>query len=222
MCADRRIVASSFVETPLDAGQESAAELNTEHADRRRAEADLELHASYESYDQFVRASTRAAIMLFVVQVIASLVIANLSGADLRLAKWRFVPYLAIVANEPTFIKTVTWSTVAAVALTCVMALWVLHTRRGDQPIVYGWGTGIVMSGFLVLFQFLRGWLQPPAANSWILAQAGAMVAASALLFVGLRPDSEDSVPNETGENDGSNADVPDDSIRVTVNRRNK
>ncbi|MEZ5342667.1 MAG: hypothetical protein R2706_14835 [Acidimicrobiales bacterium] len=140
------------------------------------------------SYDHFVGAAVKASVTIFASQIVASLVVANLSGARLTVAKWRLIPYLAIVADEATFVSTVTWSTLAAVIAACFMALWVQHTRSDEHAVVYGWATGILMAGLLVLFQVLRGWLGPPAVQGWILAQAAAVVAASTVLFIGLQP----------------------------------
>ncbi len=189
----------------LDTGVEHLPELDLENdvvdrVERRRTERWEAEEESVLFSNFFVSASIRAAVMLFVVQVIASLAVSNLAGAQLRFAKWKFIPYLAIAANEETFIKTVSWSTIAAVITTCAMALWVLNTRRDEPAMVYGWGTGIIMSAFLVFFQYLRGWIQPPGGDTWILLQAGGITAATALIFIGFRPDDEDSVPKETPE----------------------
>lgn len=196
-------------------------DLEAERVERRRAERWEAEEETIVFNNLFVAASTRAALMIFVVQVISSFAIANLAGSQLLIKKWKAIPYLAIVANETTFIKTVSWSTVAAVATTCFMALWVLNTRRDEPAIVYGWGTGIVMSAFLVFFQLLRGWIQPPAGDGWVLAQAAGIAAAAALIFIGFRPADEDSVPNEMPESHDTNLDLSGDTNGVTNNRRN-
>ncbi len=199
----------------IDLDNEVVDRVERRRTERWEVEEESILFSNY-----FVSASTRAAVMLFVVQVIASLAISNLAGAQLRVAKWRFIPYLAIAANEETFIKTVSWSTIAAVTATCAMALWVLNTRRDEPALVYGWGTGIIMSAFLVAFQFLRGWAQPPAGDGWILAQAGGITAAAALIFIGFRPNDEDSVPNKTPESHDKPHDSTGDPNGATTNWR--
>lgn len=149
-----------------------------------------------EDYTPLVRGVLRAATTLFLGQAIGSLVIANWLGGSLQIRFFlKFIPYVTILAPRITFVRIITWATVFAVVLTCAMVLIGLVRHRKEQQLLDGWSSGLLMSGLLVGFQYLRHLMDPPTIDGWVMAQTAAGVIAAAVIYLGFRPE-----PDRSGE----------------------
>lgn len=147
-----------------------------------------------EDYTPLVRGVLRAATTLFLGQALGSLVIANWLGGSLQIRFFlKFIPYVTILAPRITFVRVVTWATVFAVVLTCAMVLLGLVRHRKEQQLLDGWSSGLLMSGLLVGFQYLRHLMDTPTIDGWIMAQTAAGVIAAIVIYLGFRPEPDRS-----------------------------
>lgn len=149
-----------------------------------------------EDYTPMVRGVLRAATTLFLGQALGSLVIANWLGGSLQIRFFlKFIPYVTILAPRITFVRVITWATVFAVVLTCAMVLIGLVRHRKEQQLLDGWSAGLLMSGLLVGFQYIRHLMDTPTIDGWIMAQTAAGVIAATVIYLGFRPE-----PDRSGE----------------------
>ncbi len=147
-----------------------------------------------EDYTPMVRGVLRAATTLFLGQALGSLVIANWLGGSLQIRFFlKFIPYVTILAPRITFVRIVTWATVFAVVLTCAMVLLGLVRHRREQQLLDGWSAGLLMSGLLVGFQYIRHLMDTPTIDGWIMAQTAAGVIAATVIYLGFRPEPDRS-----------------------------
>lgn len=145
-----------------------------------------------EDYTPLVRGVLRAATTLFLSQALSAILIANYVGGQLQIRFYfKVVPYVAILASRDLFVAILTWSTTFAVTLTCLAVLSGLARHRDEQKLLDGWATGLFMSGLLLVMQYVRHVLDPPAIDGWILAQTAAGVVAASVIFLGFRPEVE-------------------------------
>ncbi len=142
-----------------------------------------------EDYTPLVRGVLRAASTLFLGQALSAIFISNFRGAELQIKfLWKFLPNVAILTDRASFVKIVTWSTSFACVITCAAVLAGLVRHRKERQLLDGWAMGLLMSGLLLLFQYVRHVLHPPVIDGWILAQTTAGVIAATVVFLGFRP----------------------------------
>ena len=110
-------------------------------------------------------------------------------------------PYLTIQTGRETYARIWMWSIVAGVLGGCGGALYSLWRHRTERSLVDGWGCGILMAIILLAIQAGQEFFYGPLINAWVLAQAGAGVLASGMIFLGLRPGVED--PATAGSSQG-------------------
>lgn len=145
-----------------------------------------------EDYTPLVRGVLRAATTLFLTQAFGAILIANYVGGQLQIRfHFKVVPYVAILASRDLFVSILTWSTTFAVTLTSLAVLIGLARLRNEQKLLDGWATGLFMCGLLLVMQYVRHVLDPPAIDGWILAQTAAGVVAVSVIFLGFRPEAD-------------------------------
>ena len=153
-----------------------------------------------EDYSDFMAGVFGTAIVMFVAQVLSSVMIANWFGATIQLAlAFGFVPFLQIEAGPSVFVDIATWSTVATVAVVSTRVMVVLAFRRSSPQMLDGRAMGLLMSGLLLFYQFLRHVMSDvPIVDTWVFAQAAAGVIAATVIYLGFRPDGAQSARAET------------------------
>lgn len=141
-------------------------------------------------YAPLIRGSLRVAVLMFLTQFLAAVIIANFLGGVIRFAFWfGFIPYLEIWTDRESYASIVTWSTAAAVASTCMGVVLALIRRRDEPLLLDGWGTGLPMLALLLLLQLVRERTYPvEVVDDWVIAQAAAVTIATTMIFVGFRP----------------------------------
>ena len=151
-----------------------------------------------EDYTPLVRGVLRAATTLFLGQALGSLIIANWLGGSLQIRFFlKFIPYVTILAPRITFVRIITWSTVLAVVVTCGMVLLGLVRHRKEQQLLDGWSSGLLMSGLLLGFQYIRHLMDNPTIDGWVTAQTAAGVIAATVIYLGFRPEPDRSGDTE-------------------------
>lgn len=144
----------------------------------------------FEDYTPMVRGVLRAATTLFLSQALSAILIANYLGGQLQIRFYfKLFPYVAILSSRDLFVSILTWSTTIAVSFTCIAILTGLARHRHEQKLLDGWATGLFMSGLLLVMQYVRHVLDPPAIDGWVLAQTAAGVVAATVIFLGFRPE---------------------------------
>lgn len=157
-----------------------------------------------DDFAPLVRGALRAASLIIVSQLGTSVLLGNSLGAFIRIGfLLKVFPYLEIQTTEANFGRIWMWAVIAGVAAGCGGGLYALWRHRQERNLLDGWGCGIAMAGLLVLIQAGQQiFFGPLLINSWVLAQAGAAVLASAMVFLGLRPGGKSSV--SAGSSTGS------------------
>lgn len=176
----------------------------------REAELLVPLPVDDDDYAPLVRGALRASTLMIVAQLATSLLLSNHLGAAVRVTFFlRFFPYLTIQTGPETYRRIWMWSIVSGVIGGCGGALYSLWRHRTERSLMDGWGCGILMAAILLAIQAGQEFFFGPLINTWVLAQAGAGVLASGMIFLGLRPGVEDpatagSSPGPTGPRRGS------------------
>lgn len=149
-------------------------------------------------YAPFVLAAANAALLLFLTQAVAAMFVGDALGATIQVNfRARVIPTLEFITDLPTFVDIVTWSTAIATGMSCLGVLAALVRHREDNQRLYGWTSGLAMSGLLVVFQFVRHLTNPPVIDGWVSAQATAFIIVTALVFVGFKPGSRLPEPTD-------------------------
>ena len=170
------------------------------HIERATAENTLRemeqltpLAVEHEDYAPLVRGALRASTLMIVAQLATSLVLSNHLGAAVRVTFFlKVFPYLTIQTGLETYRRIWMWSIVAGVVGGCGGALYSLWRHRTERSLMDGWGCGVLMAAVLLAIQAGQEFFFGPLINTWVLAQAGAGVLASGMIFLGLRPGVED------------------------------
>lgn len=179
----------------------------------REAEQLLPLPLGDDDYAPLVRGALRASTLMIVAQLATSLILSNHLGAAVRVTFFlKIFPYLTIQTGRETYARIWMWSIVAGVIGGCGGALYSLWRHRTERSLMDGWGCGILMAIVLLVIQAGQEFFYGPLINTWVLAQAGAGVLASGMIFLGLRPGVEDpatagSSPGPTGPRRASSKD---------------
>lgn len=148
-----------------------------------------------EDFTEFLNAVITTALVLFTVQTLTSLIIANWLGATISLElAYGVVPYLELLAGPSSFVRIATWSTVVTVAVMCLRVMVALVIGRTSLQALDGRGSGLIMAGLLIGYQLYRHLADPPLIDTWVFAQASAGVAATTVIFLGFRPEGTRAV----------------------------
>ncbi len=141
-----------------------------------------------ENWAPFVAGAMQAAVTLFASHAMGSIVIASLNGSEFEVRTLAgFIPYAGLTQADD-FLTTVTWSTVFAVAVSGLCALFMLWRRREAPLYVLGWASALPMGALLLGLQYLRHMAGPPTLDLWVAAQAAAFVAAASILVLAFHP----------------------------------
>ncbi len=150
-------------------------------------------------YAPFVRGCLRGAAVILLVQVLASVILANLVGGIVRIAFWfRFIPYLEIGVAPSEYGRIITWSTTAAVSAGCLGLLVALVRHRKEPMLIDGWACVLPMSIFLLALQQFREWLTGwDLVDAWVFGQVLAATVGAGLLYFGFRPGAKEANQQE-------------------------
>ncbi len=167
------------------------------------AAADFDLFADDDAadYSSLVLGAANVAVVLFVAQGLASLIVANRLGITTEIRfLWGAIPYAAVLADGATFAPVVGWSTLLAVAVTCAGVGRSVTRHHGDPRRTYGWTAGLLMATVLIALQWCRLWLASEALDSRPLGIAMVLVVATGVVvraMIGSRTlfDAPESAP---------------------------
>lgn len=170
-----------------------------------------------DDYTPFMMSMLGTAVVMFAIQAIGAVIIANWIGAQVSLKVALYVlPYVEILASPTDFMRIATWSTVVTVIAVSLRSLTALAMRRGEIQVIDGRATGLLMAGVLLIMQLIRHRLGPPLIDTWIVGQSAASLIAATVIYLGFRPDDRSVAPERPTRRASS-------SRRETPNRtRNK
>ncbi len=151
------------------------------------------------------------AIFFFVVQTLASIMIANFQGVTITIKLWNhLLPYIELRGDLNRFVFITTWSSATTVLLGSLRAMAALAFQRKNVQILDGRATALLMGGLLLAYQYIRHALNPPVIDTWIYAQTMAGVVAATVVYLGFRPTGHQSAPAESRDStDASRACEP-------------
>ncbi|MEZ5227640.1 MAG: hypothetical protein R2710_13490 [Acidimicrobiales bacterium] len=174
------------------------AELQAE-AQAKRAERIAVLQRDDDDYTDFLYSMLGTAVFFFLVQIVASVMIANYLGVAVSIKVWaKVLPYIELRGGLTEFIKVTTYSTAATVLLGTVRSMATLAFWRKNIQVVDGRATALLMSGLLLAYQYIRHLMNPPVIDTWIYAQTMAGVVAATVIYLGFRPTGHQSAPAES------------------------
>ncbi len=151
-----------------------------------------------EDYTEFLYSMFGTAVFFFIVQTLASLVIANFVDMTITVKLWKFVlPYIELRGNLTDFVKITTWSSTATVLLGSLRAMAALVFLRKKVQVLDGQATALLMGGLLLAYQYIRHMLNPPVIDTWVYAQTMAGIVAATVIYLGFRPTGHQSAPAE-------------------------
>ncbi len=133
-------------------------------------------------YYVMVKAAVTATLIVLAVKLSTVFAVANIEHATLQLRSYLgFFPNIVVVADRPTFVKVVTYST-TAMGVASALRLVLPGLRGGfDADVVQGRLVGLVVSVETAVFEVTRHFLAGP-----VVAWGGVMVTTAAVTIGGL------------------------------------
>ena len=142
-----------------------------------------------DDYTPFLLSMLGTAIFFFVVQTLASILIANYQGATIEIDLWMHVaPYILMTVEPSSFVAITTWSSVTTVVLGTLRAMSALVFQRKNPQVIDGRSTALLMGGLLLVYQYVRHTFNPPLIDTWVYAQTMAGIVAATVIYLGFRP----------------------------------
>jgi hypothetical protein len=140
-------------------------------------------------YYVMVKAALTATLIVLAVKLSTVFAVANIENATLQLRSYLgFFPNIVVVAERPTFVKVVTYSTTAMAVASALR--FVLPGLRGgfDCDVVQGRLVGLVISVETAVFEITRHFLAGPVVT-WggVIVTAAAVTIGALLASIALR-----------------------------------
>ncbi len=140
-------------------------------------------------YYVMVKAAVTATFIVLAVKLSTVFAVANIEDATLQLRSYLgFFPNIVVVAERPTFVKVVTYST-AAMAVASALRFVLPGLRGGyDTDIVQGRLVGLVVSVETAVFEITRHFLAGPVVT-WggVIVTTAAVIIGTVLASLALR-----------------------------------